>query len=37
VLPVLAAPHPSTRAGISNPRFQQDIHAAMVKVRQAAG
>jgi uracil-DNA glycosylase len=35
-LPVLAAPHPSSRAGISNPRFQQDILAAMVKARQAA-
>ncbi len=34
VLPVLAAPHPSSRAGSSNPRFQQDIFAAMVKARQ---
>lgn len=36
VLPVLAAPHPSSRAGISNPRFQQDIFAAMVEARQVA-
>jgi uracil-DNA glycosylase len=35
-LPVLATPHTSSRAGISNPRFQQDILAAMVKARQAA-
>jgi hypothetical protein len=36
VLPVLAAPHSSSRARISNPRFEQDIFAAMVKARQAA-
>lgn len=36
VLPLLAAPHTSSRAGISNPRFEQDILAAMVKARQAA-
>lgn len=36
LLPVLAAPHSSSRARISNPRFEQDILAAMVKARQAA-
>jgi uracil-DNA glycosylase len=36
VLPVLAAPHTSSRARISNPRFEQDIFAAMAKARQAA-
>jgi uracil-DNA glycosylase len=36
VLPVLAAPHTSSRARISNPRFEQDIFAAMVKARQTA-
>jgi uracil-DNA glycosylase len=35
VLPVLAAPHSSSRARISNPRFEQEIFAAMVKARQA--
>jgi uracil-DNA glycosylase len=36
VLPLLAAPHSSSRARISNPRFEHDILAAMVKARQAA-
>jgi uracil-DNA glycosylase len=36
VLPVLAAPHTSSLAGISNPRFERDIFAAMAKARQAA-
>jgi hypothetical protein len=36
VLPVLAAPHTSSRARISNPQFEKDISAAMVKARQAA-
>jgi uracil-DNA glycosylase len=36
VLPVLAAPHSSSRAHISNPAFEQDIFAAMAKARQAA-
>ena len=36
VLPMLAAPHTSNRAGISNPRFEQDILAALVKARRAA-
>ena len=36
VLPVLGAPHSSSRARISNPRFEQDILAAMVKARRVA-
>jgi uracil-DNA glycosylase len=36
VLPVLAAPHTSNRARISNPRFEHEISAAIAKARQAA-
>jgi uracil-DNA glycosylase len=36
VLPLLAAPHSGGRARISNPRFEQNIFAAMAKARQAA-
>jgi hypothetical protein len=36
VMSVLAAPRASSRARISNPRFEQDISAAMAKARQAA-